>query len=92
MNINFTATNIPMTDAIKAYAEKKAERIKKHSHDIMHLDFTFSKTREEFTVSAQFKIPNGNQTYAKETSHDMYKAIDLLVDKVLHIIEKEKNR
>jgi putative sigma-54 modulation protein len=92
MNITFTATNIPMTDAMKAYAEKKAERIKKHSEDIMHLHFTFSKTRDDCIVSAQFKIPKVNQTHAKETSQDMYKTIDLLVDKILHIIEKEKNR
>ena len=92
MNITFTAKDFEMTDAIREYAEKKAQRICKHAENIMYLDLTFSKTREECEVSAKFQIRNVQHSYAVEKTTDMYKTIDRLVDKIIHIIHKDKDR
>jgi ribosomal subunit interface protein len=92
MDITFTAKDFVMTEAIKEYAEKKAQRIEKHSENIMYLHLTFSKTREDFEVAAKFQIPRIQASYAVEKTNDMYKTIDRLVDKIIAIINKEKDR
>lgn len=95
MNLTVTGHHVDVTNSMRNYVSEKMERLQRHSENLfgIHVILTFEeKTRQKAEATIDV---SGTRLYADETSQDMYKAIDLLTDKLdrqlIRHKEKQKN-
>jgi putative sigma-54 modulation protein len=84
MNISITFRHVESTEAIKAHATEKVAKLQKFLRQPMTAKVTLSvETREQV---AEVRVSSGSEHFeAKESSQDMYQAID----KVIHKLERQ---
>lgn len=82
MNIVSTFRHMPVSEAIKEYAEKKLKGVFSHAPYVesCHIIFDVEKFRHVVEVIVQVK--RHGKLEAKEESDDMYKSVDKVVDKI----------
>jgi putative sigma-54 modulation protein len=81
MNIAITFRHLDATESIKAYATEKVGRLQKFLRQPMAARVTLCLEKHE--TSAEVQISSGSEHIeAKETSEDMYAAIDKVIDKL----------
>ncbi len=91
MQVSVTFKNIDPSDALKAYAEKKLERIDKLLDTPAEANVVFSV--EKIRHITEINVTSGRTTvHATETSEGMYAAIDLAVDKIKQQLAKSKKK
>ncbi len=96
MQINISAKNIELTDALKEYATKKLSKIEHFFQNIQRIDIELDV--EKIKEDDQKQIAKANITvagqiiHASEASESMYASIDLLIDKLDHQIKKHKDK
>ena len=91
MQIAVTFRHVDPTPALKAYAEEKLVRVKKYLRRPVdaHVILSVSKERHE----AEITLNADHVTmFARETTHDLYAAIDLAVDRLEHQAQKLHER
>ena len=94
MNIKIKATNLNLSVTIKQYVKDKIGGLTKHQSDLqlarIELELITQKhTGEKFRAKATIDAPH--HVYRAESLHaDLYAAIDGLIPKINHQIEKEK--
>ncbi|OUM94980.1 MAG: ribosomal subunit interface protein [Thermobacillus sp. ZCTH02-B1] len=93
MRLNIRGKQLPVTEALKEYAEKKLARLDKYFENPQNLDaqVTLSVTKNVHVVEVTISLP-GLLLRAEERHDDMYAAIDLVVDKLERQIRKHKTR
>ena len=89
MEINYTGHNIEVTAAIKEHTDKKFVRVFNHGANITSISISFSIEKNEQIAKVNIHIP-GHEIFAHNSSDDLYKSIDGLVDKVLIQLDKHK--
>jgi putative sigma-54 modulation protein len=97
MQINVTGRRMPVTDAIRAYAEEKVSKAARiHSTDEMVVDVVLhveknpaNKNKDVAEVTARMK---GIVVRAEEAAPDMYAAIDLVSEKLERQMRKYKTK
>ena len=91
MQVSVTFKNIDPSDALKAYAAKKLERIDKLLDTPAEANVVFSV--EKIRHTTEMNVTSGRITvHATETSEGMYAAIDLAVDKIKQQLSKSKKK
>ena len=91
MQVSVTFKNIDPSDALKAYAAKKLERIDKLLDTPAEANVVFSV--EKIRHTTEMNVTSGRTTvHATETSEGMYAAIDLAVDKIKQQLSKSKKK
>ena len=91
MQISVTFKNIDSSDALKAYAAKKLERIDKLLDTPAEANVVFSV--EKIRHTTELNVTSGRTTvHATETSESMYAAIDLAVDKIKQQLSRNKKK
>ena len=89
MKLDITGIGIDVTDGIREYATKKVAKLDKFFDDSTIVHVTFSAKKEKQNVD--IRIESKGKTYmAEEATHDVYAGIDLLIDKILGQIRKQK--
>lgn len=91
MNIKVTGRNIEITDSIREYVEKRAEKLEKFEGKNTELNAVCSVEREEQIVEVQVKY-EGEFIRIEERNADLYASIDLALDKVERQMRKEKEK
>lgn len=91
MQINLHGHHLDLTDPIKNYVNDKFERLARHFDHITSTQVTLSveKNRQKAEATIRFA---GGEIFADSTEHDMYAAIDLLIDKLDRQILKHKEK
>jgi len=95
-----TGVHMDLTDALKDTVCAKVERLMRHNPRIIRVHVELVHTRcsdhsREFGAQIRLEIP-GPDIVVREESDDLYKSIDILIDKVdrqlrrRHRLEKEK--
>ena len=95
-----TGVHLDLTDALKETVRAKVERLLRHNPRIIrvHVELVHTRCsdhRREFGAQIRLEIP-GPDIVVREESDDLYKSIDILVDKVdrqlrrRHRLDKEK--
>ncbi len=97
MNINIKGTNIEFTDAISSYAHKKIESFAKFlesgSHVYMEVGKTTNHHKNGDIYKAEIEIKNkGEKFFAMIETDDLYKAIDMVKDEMIHELTQNKKR
>ncbi len=81
MNITITGRHLDVTDALRAYATEKVERISGHYDKINKVSVTLSVERHNQKAEATLYV-TGSDMHADAVNDDMYAAIDEMVDKL----------
>ena len=96
MHLVISGKNLNLTESLKSYVEEKLGRIKRFFDSITELDVTLGIEKTLDPDKSKFAevvlFSNGITLYAKETSSDMYAAIDLVSDKLERQVKKHKEK
>lgn len=91
MSIQFTGLNTEATEALCNYAREKLSRLDKLAHNVSNIHVTFDVNKNTHIVEATLHMPK-TDIHAKAESEDMYKSINLLVDKLTAQLNKHKDK
>ena len=91
MNLNLTGHHLPITPAIRQYVASKLERITHHFDNVIDVTVIMSVDKLQQKVEATVHV-RGRDIFCEATAHDMYAAIDGLVDKLDRTILKHKEK
>ena len=81
MQIQINGHNFEVTEALSNLVTNKLKKIEKHQNNIMRIHITFEVNKLVHSAKATLSLP-GNNINAEGKSENMYKAIDLLIDKI----------
>jgi putative sigma-54 modulation protein len=98
--IVMSGVHLDLTDALKETVSAKVEKLLRHNPRIIrvHVELVHTRNRDhsrEFAAQIRLEVP-GPDIIVREESDDLYKSIDILVDKVdrqlrrRHRLDKEK--
>ena len=91
MKLDLTGDGVEITPAIRAYVEKKAQKLEKFFEEdtIAHVTYSSKKGVSDLDI----RIEEKGVTYmAEEQNRDLYAGIDLAIDKILGQIRKQKTK
>ena len=92
-NITIVARHLEITEAIKNYALQKAEKIKKFFEWILQIQVTLDIGGDNsHIVEMIVSVSRGPTMVAEAANPDMYRAIDLAVDKIESQLKKHKGK
>lgn len=88
-NLEISTVHSKVDDDLKKYARKKIGKLDsympRHARNSVHGEITFkenrTKARKQYTVEVMLKVPN-ETIAAKETTVNMYAAIDIVEQKL----------
>ncbi len=94
MEVNITARHLELTPALKEYAEKRLQHVKKLTNRITTANIVLNVERDRHIAEITIGVSK-NKINAKAIAGDMYSAMDFVVDKVVkqlkRHLEKLKN-
>ena len=91
MQLNITFRHVDPSDALKAYATEKVDRLKKYFDGLVegHVILSLEKIRHFAEVTLQ---ANGVRVNAKEETADFYSAVDNVVEKLERQLVRYKEK
>lgn len=96
--MNIQGTGIELTDAIKAYVQKKIGSLTKFFDRVVQIDVDIGKMSNHhnkgpiYYAEVNMIMPGNNKLYASEKEEDVYAAIDRVKDQLYGEIEKMKGK
>jgi putative sigma-54 modulation protein len=91
LNVTIAFKGIDSSDALKDYAEKRAQKIAKHMHHLTHCHFVCTVEKER--QIAQVHVISGDFEARAESQHDsLYAALDDVTDKLASQSRKHKEK
>jgi len=91
MQILVTFRHVEPTSPLKAYAEEKLARVKKYLRRPVEAHVILAVSKERHVAEITLKADHVTM-FAAETTHDLYSAIDLAVDKLEHQAQRLHER
>ena len=95
MNLTISGHHLDVTPAIREYVQNKLERITRHfdqvidSHVILAIDnLTEKDKRQKAEINLRL---SGKMVHVESVAHDLYAAIDLLMDRLDRQVVKYKS-
>lgn len=91
MQVNVRGKNIQVTDALRAYVEKRLGKLEKYFNHLGEAQVMLSVEKGSHRIEVTVPL-NGLILRGEEASHDMYASVDLVVEKLEKQLEKYKGR
>lgn len=91
MNLHLTGHQLPITPAIREYVSTKLQRITHHFDNVIDVNVIMSVEKLEQKIEATVHL-RGRDIFCEARAHDMYAAIDGLVDKLDRTIIRHKEK
>jgi len=91
MRINIVSKQMPVTKAMRAYAEKKMPRIKKYFDVPIDVTITFTVQKNVQMAEVLVRV-KGLYLKGIEKSEDIYASLDLAIDKIERQVVRYKDR
>ena len=96
MNLNISGHHLEVTSAIREHVQTKLERIKRHFDQVIDINVILSVAKlPEKDKSQKAEVTllvKGKKIHAESIAHDLYAAIDLLIDKLDRQVMKYKTK
>jgi putative sigma-54 modulation protein len=92
MQFAVTFRHMEPTDALKAYARERMERVRKYLPDPIACHVALSTERHNHRIDVSFQLHNGLSIAAHETTENMYSSIDLCIAKIERQVRKYKGK
>lgn len=80
------------TDALKAYAKERLEKIRKYFPDPIMIHVVMSTEKFHHTVDVNVQLHNGFKMAGTETTENMYSSIDLVSAKIERQVRRYKDK
>ena len=91
MQLKVTGHHVEVTESMRAYVEKRLDRIKRHFDHVIDVNVLMSVEKLQHKAEATVHV-SGNNLHADAVDTDMYAAIDALVDKLDRSVIKHKEK
>jgi len=92
MQVTMTFRHMEQSDALKAYAEEKLERVIKYIDSPINVQVYFSVEKKIRHIVEIVISSKGISTKASEATHDMYASIDAVIDKIERQLVRYKEK
>jgi len=92
MQFAVTFRHMEPTDALKAYARERMERVRKYLPDPIACHVVLSTERHNHRIDVSFQLHNGLSIAGHETTENMYSSIDLCIAKIERQVRKYKGK
>ncbi len=96
MNLTISGHHLDVTPAIREYVQTKLERVRRHFDQVIDIAVILTVdnlTEKEKRQKAEINLRlSGKTVYVESLSHDLYAAIDCLVDKLDRQVMKYKGK
>lgn len=89
--IQLTGHHVEITQTIRDFVKDKFDRLKKHNEVITSIHVVLSVDKLRQMAEAKLHVPHA-EVFATAESEDMYKTIDILVDKLVRQLEKHRGK
>mgnify|MGYP006304290317 FL=1 len=91
MQLTITGHHVEVTPALRAYVEKKLERIVRHSDHVIDVNCILTVEKLQQKAEATVNL-SGSKIHADAIDSNMYAAIDALADKLDRGVKKHKEK
>jgi putative sigma-54 modulation protein len=91
MQLKLTGHHVEVTDSMRAYVEKKLERIVRHFDHVIDVNCVLTVEKLEQKAEATLHV-SGADIHADAIDTNMYAAIDALADKLDRSVKKHKEK
>ncbi len=91
MHLNLSGHHVEVTPAMRAYAQKRLERVWRHFGRVIDIHMVMSVEKNEHKAEATLHV-SGSDIHADAIDTNMYRAIDALADKLDRSIVKHKEK
>tara|TARA_R110002072_G_scaffold2252_3_gene18628 strand:+ start:10218 stop:10526 length:309 start_codon:yes stop_codon:yes gene_type:complete len=91
MQINVSGHHVDVTDSLRSYVETKLDKLERHFDQITNMQVILSVEKQRQKAESTIRI-SGGELYADAESADLYKAIDMLADKLDRQLIKQKEK
>lgn len=91
MQLNLTGHHVEITESMRAYVEKRLEKLKRHFDHVIDVHCVMSVEKLEHKAEATVHV-SGTNIFADAVDTNMYAAIDALVDKLDRGVLKHKEK
>lgn len=91
LEIQFHFKDMDSSEAIKNYAIDKSERVKKFIQKNGSVKWSFEVDNKDHHASCHLVTESWND-FCDAVSPDMYKTINLVIDKLIHLVQKQKEK
>ena len=91
MNFNIIGRHFEITPALKEHIKNKFTKIKNHFEDVIEVKFILSVEKLDHIIDATLHLPHLDIN-AKSIDEDMYKSIDLVINKLNKQVIKYKEK
>jgi len=92
MQFAVTFRHMEPTDALKAYAKERMERVRKYLPDPIACHVVLSTERHNHRIDVNFQLHNGLSIAGHEITENMYSSIDLCIAKIERQVRKYKGK
>lgn len=92
MQVLTTFRQMEQSDALKAYAEEKLERVAKYIDEPINAQVYFAVEKKIRHIVEIVITAKGISTKASEATNDMYAAIDAVIDKIERQLKRYKEK
>ncbi len=92
MQVAMTFRHMDQSDALKAYAEEKLERVTKYIDDPINVQVYFSVEKKIRHIVEIVINSRGISTKASDATHDMYASVDAVIDKIERQLVRYKEK
>jgi putative sigma-54 modulation protein len=91
MQLKVTGHHVEVTESMRAYVDKRLDRVKRHFDHVIDVHVVMSVEKLQHKAEATVHV-SGNNIHAEAVDTDMYAAIDALVDKLDRSVIKHKEK
>ena len=91
MQLKLTGHHVEVTESMRAYVEKKLERIVRHFDHVIDVNCVLTVEKLEQKAEATLHV-SGADIHADAIDGNMYAAIDMLADKLDRSVKKHKEK
>ncbi len=92
MNITITGRHMDITDALRAYADKKLDRLRRLTQRVSEIEVILSTEGQNQCCDIILRIDNNPPRVVHVTGEDMYGCLDGAVDKIERQLARHKER
>ena len=92
MQFAVTFRHMEPTEALKAYARERMERVRKYLPDPISCHVVLSTERHNHRIDVTFQLHNGLAVSGHEITENMYSSIDLCIAKIERQVRKYKGK
>lgn len=92
MDFEVKGIHYEVSETTTEHIQKKMKRLEYANEFIMNLSISIEREKSEYNLNANFNFRWGAAGHIHLSSHDLYKGIDLMIDKLDSKITKEKEK